>query len=63
MINAVQLESDEVEALRGLQGGQNVVDANDPVWEELAELGLVERRTLVLPGWSLTMRGRLYKTD
>jgi hypothetical protein len=40
-----------------------VPDVNDPLWAELAEIHLVERRGVVFPYWSLTMRGRLYKTD
>jgi hypothetical protein len=60
MINALELEKAEGDALRGLQAGTDNLDTDDPVWAELADLGLVTRR---IGGWLLTMRGRLYGTD
>jgi hypothetical protein len=67
--NVLHLNDVEVEALRGLQDGVNQLDPLDPVWEELADLMLVERRMLVAspePPFAyltLTTRGRLYVTN
>jgi hypothetical protein len=66
--NVLHLNEAEINALRGLQAGVNQLDPRDPVWEELADLKLVERRILVafheppFAYMTLTMRGRLYGT-
>jgi serine/threonine-protein kinase RsbW len=53
----------EVSAIRGLQSGTNQIAAEDPVWDVLSDAGLVQRKGTGIPVWSLTMRGRLYRTD
>jgi hypothetical protein len=63
MVNAQQLTRDEIDTLRGLQEGSHEPSSDDPVWSELASAGLVERRGSRLSAWSLTMRGRFYRTD
>ena len=67
MVNAQQLDRAGVDALRRLQEGSGQLPATDPVWHELASAGLVERRerrgAASLSTWSLTMRGRFYRTD
>jgi serine/threonine-protein kinase RsbW len=63
LVNSLQLADDEIAAVRGLQTGTNVIDAHDPVWDALHDVGLVQRKGTGLPVWSLTMRGRLYRTD
>jgi serine/threonine-protein kinase RsbW len=60
--NSLQLSEDEVDAIRGLQSGTNQVAADDPVWTALTDVGLVQRKGTGIPVWSLTMRGRLYRT-
>lgn len=62
MPNSLQLSDDEVHAVRGLQTGTNRVAADDPVWTALRDVGLVQRKGTGVPVWSLTMRGRLYRT-
>jgi hypothetical protein len=61
--NSLHLQYDELAVLRDLQAGTRTLDVDDLMWAELAECGLVERRGVRFPFWSLTMRGRLYKTD
>ena len=67
MVNAQQLDRAGVEALRRLQEGTSRPPSTDPVWGELASAGLVERRerrgAAPLSAWSLTMRGRFYRTE
>jgi hypothetical protein len=60
MANPLGLNQAELDAIRGLQAGMNRVGADDPVWEELEALGLVDLRGL-LP--QLTPLGRRYPTD
>jgi len=62
MVNSLQLSEHEIEAMRGLQTGTNRVSADDPIWATLREVGLVQRKGAGVPVWSLTMRGRLYRT-
>jgi serine/threonine-protein kinase RsbW len=62
MVNSLQLEDAEVAALRGLQTGTNLVGPDDAVWGVLQDIGLVQRKGANVPVWSLTMRGRLYRT-
>jgi hypothetical protein len=61
VINPLELNEAELDALRGLQIGMNRVGADDPVWEELEVLGLVDTRTALVP--QLTPLGRRYRTD
>ena len=63
MVNSLELSDAEVEAIRGLQSGTNQVAPEDPVWDTLRDSGLVQRRGTGIPVWSLTMRGRLYRTQ
>jgi hypothetical protein len=67
MVNAQHLSRAEVDAVRGLQQGASPVPATDPIWHELASAGLVELRArrgaARADTWSLTMRGRFYRTD
>jgi serine/threonine-protein kinase RsbW len=61
--NSLQLSNGEVAAMRGLQSGTNQIAAADPVWVALHRVGLVQRKGTGIPVWSLTMRGRLYRTE
>jgi hypothetical protein len=63
MVNAHRLSRDEIEVLRGLKEGSTTPSSSDRVWNELASARLVERRGSRLGAWSLTMRGRFYRTD
>lgn len=60
MVNSLHLNAAELEALRALQDGNNQVSFTDPIWDELADLGLVAPRGT--HSWTLTMRGRFYRT-
>jgi serine/threonine-protein kinase RsbW len=62
MVNSLQLGEQEVEAVRGLQTGTNRFPPDDPIWNSLRDIGLVQRKGSGMPVWSLTMRGRLYRT-
>ena len=42
MENPLDLNDAELDAIRGLQAGMTRVGADDPVWEGLEELGLVD---------------------
>jgi hypothetical protein len=61
MENPLDLNEDELDAIRGLQAGLNRVGADDPVWDALEELGLVDLRTGLVP--QLTPLGVRYRTD
>jgi serine/threonine-protein kinase RsbW len=64
MANALQLGDAEIDAVRGLQSGTNQIAPDDPVWLALRDVGLIQRKgTTGIPVWSLTMRGRLYRTE
>ena len=62
MVNSLQLSEQEIDAVRGLQTGTNRFTSDDPIWSSLRNAGLVQRKGAGLPVWSLTMRGRLYRT-
>jgi hypothetical protein len=61
--NSLHLHQGELQVLRELQAGRCSLDINDPLWDELQDLHLVELRGVGFPYWALTTRGRLYKTD
>jgi hypothetical protein len=61
MANPGGLSEAELDALRGLQAGMNRVGSDDPIWEQLEELGLVDLRTGLIP--KLTPLGERYRTD
>jgi serine/threonine-protein kinase RsbW len=61
-VNSLELGEAEVQAVHGLQTGTNLIGADDPVWDVLRRLGLVQRKGADVPVWSLTMRGRRYRT-
>ena len=61
MENPLDLNDAELDALRGLQAGMNRVGSDDPIWEQLEELGLVDMRTGLIP--TLTPLGARYRTD
>jgi hypothetical protein len=61
MANPGGLCETELDALRGLQAGMNRVGADDPIWDQLEELGLVDMRTGLVP--RLTPLGERYRTD
>jgi serine/threonine-protein kinase RsbW len=63
MVNSLQLSDAEVDAMRGLQSGTNQIGPEDEVWLALHDVGLVQRKGTGVPVWTLTMRGRLYRTD
>ena len=61
--SSLPLNDAQVAALDGLQSGTNQVPAGDPVWAGLHAAGLVQRKGTGIPVWSLTMRGRLHRTE
>lgn len=70
MPNPLELHKDELDALHGLQTGTDELDADDPVWEGLEDLGLaVLRRVISSTDGSftrvptMTARGRRYPTS
>jgi anti-sigma regulatory factor (Ser/Thr protein kinase) len=63
MPNSLQLGDAELTAVRGLQAGTNQIAPEDPVWTALRDIGLVQRKGSAVPVWSLTMHGRLYRTE
>jgi hypothetical protein len=62
LVNSLQLSEHEVDAVRGLQTGTNRFTPDDPIWSSLRDAGLVQRTGARTAVWSLTMRGRLYRT-
>jgi hypothetical protein len=44
MSNPLNLTDAEIDALRALQAGRDEPAANDPIWDELEQFGLVESR-------------------
>jgi hypothetical protein len=61
MVNPLHLNDAELDAIRGLQFGMNRVGADDPIWDELEAVGLVDTRTGLIP--QLTPLGERYRTD
>ena len=68
--NPLALNADEVAAIRGLKTGNLQVEADDPIWEGLVDLGLVEEREtlrgsdMALARFpTLTLAGVDYPTD
>jgi hypothetical protein len=66
-VNPLALNAAELDALRDLQAGTNHLDADDPIWDALEDLRLVELRYVMRrPGGSLartlalTAYGRSY---
>src|SRR6476469_9548827 len=59
--NPLDLNDAELDALRGLQAGMNRVGSDDPIWDQLEELGLVDMHTGLIP--KLTPLGARYRTD
>jgi hypothetical protein len=60
MVNPLQLGASELDAIRELQAGMPQPDPDDPIWDELASLGLVEAE-LGTP--TLTPLGARYNID
>jgi hypothetical protein len=56
--NRLHLSRSELEALRNLQAGFYERPLDDPVWEKLANLGLVALREPPSPGRTANPRGR-----
>jgi hypothetical protein len=70
MANPRGLSETELDAIRSLQQHPHLAEADDPIWEALADLGLVELRYLMSPGEGslarfamLTRLGRRYRAD
>ena len=61
--NSLRLGADEVAVVRALQAGVNHRAADEPVWNALRDAGLVQRKGRDVHVWTLTMRGRLYRTE
>jgi hypothetical protein len=61
--NALHLNESELDALRDLQAGSSTLDSTDRAWAALSAAGLLELKGRVFRDWSLTMRGRLYRSD
>jgi hypothetical protein len=66
-VNPLALNAAELDALRDLKAGTNRLDADDPIWDGLEDLRLVELRYVMRrPGGSLvrtpalTAYGRSY---
>ena len=49
-VNSLELGEAEVQAVQGLQTGTNLIGADDPVWDVLRRLGLVQRKGTDVPG-------------
>jgi hypothetical protein len=62
MANPLELSPAELDALRELQTGVSEIGADDPVWDGLEQLALVESREKAR-GRVLTSMGRDYPTD
>ena len=62
MGNPLDLGSAELAALQDLQADASRIDADDPVWDELEQLALVESRETHLRVRVLTPLGRSYPT-
>jgi hypothetical protein len=62
MANPLELSPAELGALRALQKGVSEFGADDPVWDMLEQLGLVESREKA-HSRVLTTAGREYLTD
>lgn len=62
MTNPLDLSPAELAALRDLQRGVDELGADDSVWDQLEQLGLVESREKA-HGRVLTPAGRTYPTD
>lgn len=63
MANPLGRHAAELEALRDLRIGKYRLEPDDPIWEALQELGLVEERRARVRTWMLTALGRRYRTD
>ena len=61
MANPLNLSHAELDALKELQAGESSVGADDPIWDGLEQLGLVESREKA-HGRVLTESGRDYPT-
>jgi hypothetical protein len=60
MANPLSLNAAELDVIRELQAGAHDTAAGDPIWEELADVGLID---LTAPRPQLTLRGWGYRTD
>ena len=60
--NPLGLSPDELDAIRSLQTGVHRIAADDPVWEGLADVGLVDPDSLAAGAPQLTVRGLGYRT-
>jgi hypothetical protein len=61
MANPLNLTRAELDALRELQAGTSSLGADDLIWDELEQLGLVESREKAHTR-VLTPMGRIYPT-
>lgn len=66
--NPLHLHAEELDVLRRLQASGQLIEADDPVWDELEALGLVEMHFVTRGGSSvrcgmLTSLGRRYRAD
>ena len=59
MSNPLELREAALHALRGLQKGAHPVDAGEPIWAWLEDLGLVVRRQVRGAEGSLTITATL----
>ena len=62
VVNPLGLSVAELDAIRDLQAGVQRLDADDPIWDGLAEVGLVDVVELALGRAQLTIRGSGYRT-
>jgi hypothetical protein len=60
--NPLGFSAAEVDAIRDLQAGVYRIDANDPIWDGLVEVGLVDPASLPDKRPELAIRGPGYRT-
>jgi hypothetical protein len=60
MVNRLAFNAVELDAVRELQAGVEQPEPDDPTWEELRAVGLVDSAAGRM---QLTMLGQLYRTD
>jgi hypothetical protein len=63
VVNPLGLSAAELDAIRDLQTGVHRIDGDDPIWDGLAEVGLVDKVELALGRAQLTIRGSAYRTQ
>ena len=60
MANPLSLNAAELDVIRELQAGAHDTAPDDPIWDELVAVGLID---VSAPRPQLTLRGWGYRTD